>query len=233
VQSCLADGSGYAPCECGAALDARDDAVASAGCLEAGSLGCGLSNRCCADATCIVTVEADGLELSLCASECRTGSDCESNCCAAYDGRVQICAPPDRCQRQACETALDCLSGCCVDGACAPNLGCAFDNVGPSVVGADGAFLGVARSDPGVRDGVCNPSGPYGSSTSGSSIFNPDGPYGSATSALSAYHPSTLTPPILYDSVQGDQGVRVTRNRSFTGGVDPDQLCFFLNARGL
>ena len=68
----------------------------------------------------------------------------------------------------------------------------------PSIVGADGTYLGVLSSNKYDPESVSNPYGQYGSKYSPTSINNPYSAYGSPYSPLSATNPyATQAPKIV------------------------------------
>jgi hypothetical protein len=73
----------------------------------------------------------------------------------------------------------------------------------PSLVGADGTYLGVLSSNKYDPLSVSNPYGQYGSKYSATSINNPYSAYGSKYSTLSATNPYATAPPVIVNPYLG------------------------------
>lgn len=73
----------------------------------------------------------------------------------------------------------------------------------PSLVGADGTYLGVLSNNPYDPNSVSNPYGRYGSPYSPTSVNNPYGKYGSPYSPQSATNPYATQPPLVVNPYLG------------------------------
>lgn len=98
-----------------------------------------------------------------------------------------------------------------------------------TLLGVDGAFLGIISSDRVHEASTCNAVGNYGSRVGSMSVWNRVSNYGSQISDLSAYHTWTKTPPaIIYqDEVMGF----LTKNHRIRAALDPDVLFAVLCGR--
>ena len=102
-----------------------------------------------------------------------------------------------------------------------------------TLVGNDGRFLGHATSNQFDAQGVCDTFSPYGGQFGADSIHNQFGTYGSMFSVLSAYDQFTVTPPHLLCASTGVTLNYVSKNSFLPNAIDPDALCFVLQAAGL
>jgi hypothetical protein len=175
---------------------------------------CADSDQSCVDVACCsgLTCVNDGTAMvTVCAAPCSDDSQCASGCCLPLaSGNGAVCSPPSYCAPPV------------------PTPGCA-DLV---LAGYDGAHLGNADSDPVDPDGVCNPSGAYGSELATGSIYDPYGIYGSPYSTLSAYNATTYSAPFLYCVSTGESFNYVSKNPQLPNVIDPDALCATLQTYG-
>jgi hypothetical protein len=171
------------------------------------------STTCCTGAICVIAPETG---TSICAAQCSTPSQCNSNCCVPVRaGNTGACVPASSCT----------VSTGPVGGSCGAL----------ELIAEDGTYLGDATSNRFGTNSVCNQNSFHGSAFGVQSIYNAKGLYGSTFGVQSVYNTFTTTPPAIVCADSGDIIAFVTKNGFVAGAtrIDPDALCVVLANAGL